>query len=144
MPYNLNPANPTAVIDPVLSTSFVLTRIYPLLTIEYNDGTIERSLVQDGVNPPRAMRTWVLSHRLNTWQFSQLLKMWRVIAHGGQEPFFFYDPTDVLPGQKHGSNYDPTGGNAQGRATVFFRGNWSHTVGPGRNVVPNITLIEVA
>ena len=144
MPYNLNPATPTAVLDQSLSTSFVNTRVYPLLTIEYNDGTVERSIVQDGVNAPRALRTWVLAKRLNYYQFNLLRTFWEVIVHGGQEPFYFYDPTDVLPGQAHGSNFDQSGGNPQGRATVFFRGNWAHTVTPGRNTIPSLTLIEVA
>lgn len=126
-----------------LSTSFTMTRLYPVLSVQYNDGTFERSLITDTVNPARALRTWVIAKRLTHAQLTTLLNFWELTALGGQNPFYYYDPTDVLPGHHHGSNWDATGGNPQGRAIVFFRGDWAHTVGLGRCVVPGITLVEV-
>jgi hypothetical protein len=50
-------------------------------------------------------------------------------------------------GQQHGSNWDSSGGNTQGRAIVFFRGDWGAKTELGRQngaqLIPNLTLIEV-
>jgi len=144
MMHNLHPAAPNSVFPKSLCTSFVVTRIYPLLINQYNDGTFQRSLVTDsGSNPPRVMRTWVLAQRLSTAQLVTLQNFWELTVLGGLYPFYFYDLTDVLPGQQHGSNWDSTGGNPQGRATVFFRGDWGSKTELGRSIVPSLTLIEV-
>ena len=146
MPYNLSPATvtPGTVFPKSLSQSFVETRIYPLLFTVYNDGTFERSLIQDGVNPPRALRTWTLAKRLTTAQLATLRDFWENHAVGGLNPFYFYDPHDVLPGQHIGTNYDPTGNNVQGRVICFFRGNWSQRTDLGRHMGPSLNLVEVA
>jgi hypothetical protein len=146
MPYNLKPAAvaPGTVLPKSLSTSFTETRVYPMLTTMYNDGTFERSLIQDGVNPPRALRTWALAKRLTTAQLTTLLNFWESQTDGGSNPFYFYDPFDILPGNHVGSNYDATGNNTQGRVTCFFRGDWSQQTLLGRHVVGNLTLVEVA
>lgn len=144
MPYNLAAAAPTKVMPQSLSTSFVVTRVYPLLSAMYNDGTYERSLIVDTQNAPRVMRTWVLAKRLTLAKFLALKTFWETTVQAGEQSFYFYDPTDVLAGQEHGSNYDPLGGNMQGRAVVFFRGNWAETIEPGRNTVPSLTLVEIA
>jgi len=145
MPLNLIPASVATgrVMPKSLSTSFVMTAVYPLLTMTYNDGTFERSLIVDGVNPPRALRTWILAKRLTTPQLSSLFNFWTIVA-GGLNPFYFYDPFGVLPGQHFGSNYDPTGSNQQGRVTCFFRGDWGQRTEMGRHTIPNLTLVEVA
>ena len=145
MMHNLHPASvaPNTVFPKLLCTSFVVTRIYPLLINQYNDGTVQRSMVADGVNAPRVMRTWVLAQRLTTAQLVTLTNFWELTVFGGLYPFYFYDLTDVLPGQQHGSNWDATGGNPQGRATVFFRGDWGSKTTLGRSDVPSLTLIEV-
>jgi hypothetical protein len=146
MPYNLQPAAVAAgtVFPKSLSTSFVDARAYPLLSTAYNDGTVERSLIQDGVNPPRAPRTWVLGQRLTTAQLTTLLNFWENQTQGGLNPFYFYDPFDIVPPAQIGSNYDPTGDNTQGRAICFFRGDWAQQTGLSRHTVPNLTLVEVA
>jgi hypothetical protein len=156
MPYNLVAATPTAVLPQTLSTSFVGTRVYPLISATYNDGSFERSLIVDTVNPARALRTWILAKRLGYAQFQALLNFWEVTVQGGAHAFYFYDPTDVLAGAAIGSNYDPSGGNSQGRAVVFFRGNWGHAVEPGRGPaapatspagainISGLTLVEIA
>ena len=146
MPYNLSPAAvvPGTVLPKSLSTSFVETRIYPMLSITYNDGSFERSLIQDGVNPPRALRTWTLAKRLTTAQLSSLLDFWENKARGGLNPFYFYDPHDVLPGHHVGSNYDATGNSTQGRVICFFRGDWSQRTDLGRHMGPSLNLVEVA
>jgi hypothetical protein len=146
VPYNLQPAAVAAgtVFPQSLSTSFVDARAYPLLSAAYNDGTIERSLIQDSVNPPRAPRTWVLAQRLTTAQLTTLLNFWQTQAQGGLNPFYFYDPFDVIPPAKIGSNYDPTGDNTQGRVICFFRGDWGQQTGLSRHTVGNLTLVEVA
>lgn len=157
MPYNLRPAAPApgTVLPQSLSTSFVESHSYPLLFISYSDGTFERSLIQDGTNPPRDLRTWGLTKRLTTDQLNTLRNFWENVVLGGLRPFYFYDPHGVLPGQHIGSNYDPTGNNPQGRVICFFRGDWSQRTevgGPkvtgkpndGRHTGPTLNLIEVA
>jgi hypothetical protein len=146
MPSNLTPAAvaPGTVLPQSLCLSFVMTAIYPLLSIAYNDGAFERSLIQDFVNPPRALRTWILAKRLTTAQLTTLHDFWETRAGGGLNPFYFYDPFGVLPGQKIGSNFDPTGDNTQGRVICFFRGDWAQRTELGRHVIPNLTLVEVA
>lgn len=145
MPLNLIPADvaPGAVLPASLSMSFASTHIYPLLSNLYNDGTYQCSLIQDYVNPPRALRTWALGKRLTTAQLTTLNNFW-VSQAGGLNPFYFYDPYGVLPGQQIGSNYDPTGDNQQGRVTCFFRGDWSQRCELGRHTGPSLTLVEVA
>lgn len=145
VPLNLLPADvaPGAVLPASLSTSFTLTAIYPLLANFYNDGSYQCSLIQDGVNPPRALRTWSLVKRLTTAQLTTLANFWQT-QQGGLNPFYFYDPFGVLPGQQIGSNYDPTGDSQQGRATCFFRGGWAQRSMLGRHEVPGLLLVEVA
>ncbi|HEY1898121.1 MAG TPA: hypothetical protein VGG62_17710 [Terracidiphilus sp.] len=146
MPYNLKPAVVAAgaVFPQSLSTSFAETHLYPLVTISYNDGTFERSLIQDGTNAPRALRTWTLAKRLNTAQLASLRTFFETTAQGGLNPFYFYDPFGVAPGQKTGSNFTADGSNTQGRATCFFRGSWSERSDLGRHTVGNLMLVEVA
>jgi hypothetical protein len=146
MPYNLTPAAvaPGAVLPQSLSTSFVETNVYPLLAISYNDGTFERSLIVDGVNQPRSLRTWALAKRLTTAQHTALLNFWQTTTEGGLNPFYFYDPFGVVLPAKIGSNFDASGSNTQGRVTCFFRGDWAQRTELGRHVIPNLTLIEVA
>lgn len=110
----------------------------------YHDGTVERSLVQDGVNAPRPARVWVLGKRLTTAQLSALLTFWEVTVGGGLRPLYFYDPYGVLSGHAIGSNYDATGVSTQGRVTAFMRGNWAQRTGLGRHDVPNLQIVEVA
>jgi hypothetical protein len=145
MPLNLIPAvvAPGAVLPQSLSTSFVAGRIFPLLSNMYNDGTFERSLIQDGVNPPRALRTWALAKRLTTAQLTALADFWDA-QDGGLYPFYFYDPFDVLAGHQIGSNFDATGDNTQGRVICFFHGDWAQRSELGRHTGPNLTLVEVA
>lgn len=145
MPLNLIPAAiaPGTVLPKAITTSFVSSHIYPLLSIAYNDGTYERSLIIDPVNAPRALRTWVLAERLDTAQLATLWNFW-LQQQGGLNPFYFYDPFGVLPGDDPGSNYDPSGDNTQGRVVVFFRGGWAQQSGLARHTVPSLTLVECA
>ena len=157
MPYNLSRATvtpPNTVLPQALCTSFVETNVYPILSNIYNSGEYQCSLVQDGVNPPRSLRTWVLAQLLTTAQFLSLWSFWQSVQNNGNQPFYYYSPLDVPPGQQQGSNWDATGTNVNGRAIVFFRGNWTQQtpvggVGipggqSGRQIIPNLTLIEVA
>ena len=146
MPYNIKPAvvAPGTVLPQSLSTSFVETLTYPLLSVSYNDGSFERSLIWDGTNAPRALRTWTMAKRLTSAQLTALSNFFMNTVQGGLHPFYFYNPFDVLPGAHIGSNYDPAGNNTQGRVIVFFRGDWGQRTEMGRHTVPNLTLIEVA
>lgn len=146
MPYNLQPAQvaPGAVFPQSLCTSFVDTRQYPVLSTAYNDGTIESSLIQDGVNAPRWLRTFAQAQKLTVVGLNALRSFYENTAQGGLYPFYFYDPWDVLPGQQIGSNFDATGNSTQGRATCFFRGDWSEQGALGRHIVPSLLLVEVA
>ena len=146
MPYNLAPATvaPGAVLPLSLSSSFTETNAYPVLSILYNDGTSETSLIQDGVNPPRSLRVWALAKRLTTTQLTDLHTFYETTVQGGLNPFYFYDPYDIPPGDAIGSNYDPTGSNEQGRVKCFFRGDWNQQTDLSRHLVPGLTLVEVA
>jgi hypothetical protein len=157
MPYNFAPVAvaPGTVLPQSLSTSFVMSFSYPLITVSYNDGTFERSLIQDYVTAPRALRTWILTKRLTTTQLTALLNFWETQTLGGLNPFYFYDPFGVNPGDRIGSNFDPTGDNTVGRVKCFFRGDWSQRtelggaggVPPqqeGRHTVGTLTLVEAA
>lgn len=146
MPGSLSLAtvSPSSTVFPFsLSLSFVETQLYPLLSTTYHDGTLERSLITDGVNSPRPARTWSLSKRLTTTQLSTLRTFWETTVQGGLRPFYFYDPYDVAPGSRIGSNYDATGSSTQGRLICFLRGDWSEVTDLGRHNVPNLLLVEV-
>lgn len=144
MPGSLQQAAPTSVFPNSLSTSFTLSLVYPILISPlYNDGTIHRSMVEDGVNTPIPLRTWHLSKLLTGARLTTLLAFWETTVFGGWRPFYFYDPFDPFPGDAIGSNYDATGVSTVGRATVHFRGNWGHTVQINRIQVPDITIVEV-
>jgi hypothetical protein len=143
MPYNLVPVKIAngAVLPQALCSSFVETYQYPVLATDYNDGSHESSLIVDGVNAPRYLRTFVLSRRLTTAQLAALSNFWATVAQGGLYPFYFYNPFDVAP---IGSNYDPTGTNINGRVPVFFRGDWAQTTALSRHTVSSLMLVETA
>jgi len=132
---------PGTVLPLSLSTSFVETFAFPILSAQYHDNTIERSLITDGINTPVPARTWKLAKRLTAAQLTTLRQ------------FFENSPTDVPAGVQAGSypfyfyeidaTYDPTGVSVIGRVTVFFRGNWAHSLGIGRGDVPNLELVQV-
>lgn len=143
MPYNLVPVKIAngAVLPQSLCTSFVETYLYPLLATTYNDGSFERSLIVDGVNGPRYLRTFALAKALATAQLAALSNFWETVTQGGLYPFYFYNPFDAQP---VGSNYDPTGTNVNGRVAVFFRGDWAQRTNLARHAAPNLLLIETA
>lgn len=124
-----------------LATAFSLTSQFPILSAIYNDGTIERSLIVDGVNPPRPARTWYMSRRLGYSDAVTFLDFFESVF-GGLVPFYFYDPYGALPGTQIGSNYDPTGISTTGRVVVRFKGDWKIIVNLGRCDIPGITLEE--
>ena len=127
MPGNIAAAAPTGVLPLSLSLAFTESRVFPLLTQSYHDGTIERSLIVDGVNAPASFRTWKLATRLTAAQADTLLAFWE--SHdGGLTPFYYYNPFEAAGAV--GSNYDATGVSTTGRHTVVFRGNWSQSSGP--------------
>lgn len=142
MPGSLQLAAPTTVLPNSLSTSFTLTSTYPVLFNFYNDGTIQRSMISDGVNAPRVKRVWRISRRLTVIALSTLYTFWQARA-GGHQPFYYYDPFDYAFGLKVGSNYDASGVSTQGRRTVHFSGDWSHTIGIGRSSGPELVLVEL-
>ena len=146
MPGSLSVATvspPSTVLPYNLSLSFTRSGVYPMLTQEYHDGTIQSSLITDTVNTPRPVRMWKLTWRLTTAQLATLLTFYETTVQGGLTPFYFYDPFDVS-GTPIGGNYDPTGVNTQGRVVVFFRGGWKQTTEIGLSAVPDIMLVEVA
>lgn len=143
MPGSLQLAAPTAVFPSSLSTSFSLDASFPLLHTSYNDGTLERSMLVDGVNPARPARVWKLAKRLTTTQATTLLTFFESTVLGGFRAFYFYDPYAPFPGNSIGSNYDATGVSTQGRVVVHFLGNWQHVVTLGRINIASLTLVEV-
>jgi hypothetical protein len=113
-----------------------------MLSVTYHDGSSERSLIVDGVNPPRPIRSYKLSQRLAPDALGTLKTFWE--AHVGGVPFYFYDPCDVLPGYQVGSNYDSTGAATQGRvACIFTNTEWTEVVGIAKTDT-SLELREVA
>jgi|AmaraimetP72IA01_FD_contig_31_1271485_length_736_multi_11_in_0_out_0_2 hypothetical protein len=145
MPGALQPAAPTHVLPQGLATSFQMTRVFPILTLAYHDGTVEGSLITDTVNPPRPARVWRTARRMPVAKLIELRNFWETVVFGGAYPFWFYDPYDIVPPNCPGSNYDATGASTQGRVSVFFRGNWKETIsGPTLSDVADLVLVEVA
>lgn len=145
MPGNLAIASvsPASTVFPLsLSASYTEVQHFPVLVVQYHDGTIEDSLIEDGVNSPRPERSWRLSKRLTPADHATLLAFWENTVFGGLKPFYFYDPFDPAPGQPIGSNYDPNGISTQGRVTVRFVGNWSQSAGLTLVDIPDLMLVE--
>ena len=132
MPGNLSAAAPSGVMPSTLFIAFTESRFYPMLANQYHDGTSERALIQDGVNPPASIRSWKLSKSLASTQFNALVAFFEG-QDGGLEPFYFYNPFEVIPGHAIGSNFDATGVSTQGRHTGVFRNEtWTQTTGVAR------------
>lgn len=137
MPSNLQSASvsPTATVFPnYLSTAFSESQVFPMLATSYHDGSSERALITDGVNPPRPAREWQVTKRLTAAQLSTLRTFWRTTVQGGLRPFYLYPVR---------SQYDASGTSTTGRVTVFFRGQWSESVMIGRHDVGQLSLVEV-
>jgi len=127
-----------------LNTLYQESRAFPLLYVEYHDGTAERSLIVDGVNAPRPQRIWRLARRLTDAQLTAMQDFWEDTTKGGLYRFYYYDPYDVVPGTPIGSNYDPGGGSTQGRVTVMFTSHtWQQQSTLARTNVGGLDLIEV-
>jgi hypothetical protein len=135
----------------MLYTSFEETRIFPVLTQQYHDNTIERHLIQDGVNAPESIRTWKLSARVTSYADTgrpgalnlQSLRDFFNSHYGGLIPFTWYHPyeTDDAP---VGSNYDPAGDNEIGRHVVRFSSmTWTETTDMALTTV-SFELQEIA
>jgi hypothetical protein len=141
MPANLTPVAIRGVLPKSLCTAFTETYEYPLLSMLYNDGTFERSLITEPKHAPRYLRTFALTERLTSAELDALANFWTNTAQGGLYPFYFYNPFDAQP---IGSNYDPTGTEVIGRVAVFFRGDWSQRTDLSRHTGPNLLLVETA
>ena len=135
MPANLASASPTTVLPNSLFTSFTETLAFPILSVGYHDYTIERSIIEDGINTPRPLRSWSVSKRLGRNrlngvigpdQFAVLRTFWLAVE-GGLRPFYFYpDPRQC----------DATGSSPTGRIVAVFVGNWGESRGPVMSDVP--------
>ena len=134
----------STVLPKSLCTSFVEVHAYAALYQSYHDGTLERSLITDGINPPQDLRMWKLSQRLSPSQLSTLSTFWQTTVQGGLHAFYYYDPYSPLTNHPIGSNYDATGVSTQGRYTCFFRGRWKISLGIGRSDIPELLLVQVA
>ena len=136
-------------------TKFTDTRILPMLTNTYKDGTFERSLISDGENVPISWKTWKISMRLRGFAMVPLepadtvpplviLRNFWEDQMGFNSPtgepvplaFWWYNPFEADPELPIGSNYDPTGDSPIGRHSAFFRGAWIETT--------NLRLTEVS
>ncbi|HEY4359395.1 MAG TPA: hypothetical protein VGN17_00400 [Bryobacteraceae bacterium] len=135
MPGNLQVAEPVGVLPQILYTSFEESRIFPMLTQTYHDSTVERYLIQDGVNAPQSIRAWRLSTRLTSYADTMRAGALQLAtfrdfysAHlGGLIPFYWYHPFET-DGALVGSNYDATGDNEIGRHVVrFLNASWNET-----------------
>lgn len=127
----------------MLYTALQETRIYPMLSQVYHDGTIERSLITDTVNTPVSLRSWSGSARLLPGAISTVQAFY-VATQGGNKAFYWYSPIEVLPGHAIGSNYDSTGVSSQGRHTVRFTNQtWNQQVDLARTNI-SFTFLETA
>ena len=144
-----------AVFPQSLCTSYTESQSYPVLTNQYKDGTLQISLIQDGVNAPRPLRIWKLSKKLTAAQLATLQAFYYAMQGGSGPPsytggaqpcapFYFYDVFDPTPGSAIGSNFDSSGVSIQGRVTVYFRSEYSYTAQLQRIEVSDMTLVEVA
>lgn len=108
-------------------TSFSESMSYPMLTQEYHDATVERSLITDTVNTPRALKTFKLVSRFTAADALAFRTFFE--AHRNAIPFFWYNPFEAAPGTKIGSNWDPTGNTFEGLYTVKFTSSWNEATG---------------
>ena len=137
MPGNIAVAAPSGVLPQTLSTLFVESREYVLLTSQYHDGSQQRSQLAQS-----SRRTFRLAKRLTRANLTAFKSFWD--AHVGGVPFFYYNPFDVVSGNRIGSNWDANGNSVVGRVTVKFVGNWSQSTVPLRTVMSDLLLVEVA
>ena len=75
--------------------NFEDSRVFPLLAQGYNDATVERSLIQDGVNGPRSIRTYKLASRLVPPDAAAFKTFYG--AHGTAIPLYWYNPFEDVP-----------------------------------------------
>ena len=136
---------PGTVFPQTLSLAYTESSAFPMFSVSYHDGTIERSLIQDGVNAPRSLRTWTMTKRLTAADLTTLQTFFTATVQSGWLPFYFYSPYDQILGQPVGSNYDPTGVSTQGRATVKFATSaFTYTGLISRANVGELMLMEIA
>src|ERR1035438_5592469 len=121
-----------------LCSAFTELRESAQLQNQYHDGTVQRSQLAQ-----TSHRTFRLSKRLSASALAALYNFW-VLQNGGLTPFAFYNPFDVVAGQKIGTNFDAAGNNTQGRVTVVFRGNWSQATDVTRTNLQGLELVAVA
>lgn len=141
MPNNLSVTSPSGVLPKMTFTSFVEDRVYPTRSVFYHDGKSDRSLIEDGVNPPDAIRTWNLSARLTPTALATLTTFYH--NHQGSS-FYFYSPFEPEAGYAVGSNWDTTGDATFGRYSVKFTNQtWQQTMDIARSNV-TFSLQEVA
>ena len=132
---------PVGVLPQTLSTAFTESKIFPMLTNTYHDGTPETGLITDTVNNPRSIRTWTLSKRLKSVDL-EALKSFYDSHHGAVIPFYFCDP--FTEGETIGSTYDDTGDSEVGRYTVkFVTTQWSQSMTIGLSNT-SLSFMEVA
>jgi len=88
MPGNVLPCSvsPTSTVFPLsLSTSFVEIHSYPVITQSYHDGTVQNSLITDGLNSAQDLRIWRLAKRLTVSQLSILSTFFKTTVQGGSK-----------------------------------------------------------
>lgn len=143
MPNNLNAASPTGVLQKMTFTGFESSLIYPMWAMTYHDGTLERALITDTVNPPLALLQWKLSATLTASALTTLRSFYS--SHRGNvKAFYWYNPYEPQVGHQIGSNYDASGVSVQGRRVVRFTNmQWSESTGMCRSNI-SFELHQVA
>src|SRR5215471_15996071 len=145
MPSSVSPANPTQVLPKSLSTAFSASRDWTVDSNSYAGGEFQASLpqtydpggtgtVQPFQNP---RRSWQLTKRLTSAQWSQLLAFWKSVG-GCQNEFWFYDPYETVPQ----FFYDSGGSANAGRFAVRFNSDLTMALTLGRPAQVNIVLLE--
>lgn len=137
MPGNLAAANPQTVLPGALCSAFQRSDEYHGQFNVYKDGTSQRAVLVDS-----GRASWSITQKLTPAMAAALTEFF-LDRDGSKEPFYFYDPYDVVAGTAIGSNYDSGGVNEQGRFVVRFKQDLKSTV---QRQLPTgaFELIEVA
>lgn len=133
MPNPVDGANPTVVMPYSLAIAFQRSQQY----------LVQKNQYQNGERQARALtstsrKQWKQNKRLTASQMSDLETFFE--AQTTAIEFFFYDVYETVPA----FSYDDTGDAIDGRYSVRFDGVFTKSLELGRNMVNQLTIIEVS
>jgi hypothetical protein len=146
MPNSVDIAAPTSVLPQSLSIAFAASRDWTVDSNGYAGGEYQCGIpsIYDPANQQispwaSSRKSWQLTKRLTSAQWSALIAFWKSVQ-GCQREFWFYDPYETVPP----FSYDSTGAQISGRFAVRFNGDLTIAMSMGRPVQVNLSLLEVA